>query len=53
MNNFNFICPTRVIFGSDTIQNLSNLVPTNLKILVIFGGGSVRKNGIYEQVKTL
>lgn len=51
MNNFNFICPTRVIFGSDTIQNLSNLVPINLKILVIFGGGSVRKNGIYEQVK--
>ncbi|AVK80496.1 alcohol dehydrogenase [Campylobacter fetus subsp. testudinum] len=51
MNNFSFECPTKIVFGKDTIQNLSNLVPINLKILVIFGGGSVRKNGIYEQVK--
>lgn len=51
MNNFSFECPTKIVFGKDTIPKLSNLLPENLKILIIFGGGSVRKNGIYEQVK--
>ncbi|HEG4795558.1 TPA: iron-containing alcohol dehydrogenase [Campylobacter fetus] len=51
MNNFSFECPTKIVFGKDTVPKLSNLLPENLKILIIFGGGSVRKNGIYEQVK--
>lgn len=49
MNNFEFICPTKVVFGKDTIAKLSDLIPTDKKILVIYGGGSIKKNGVYQQ----
>lgn len=52
MNNFEFKNPTKIIFGKDQIKNLTNEIPTNAKILLLFGGGSIKKNGVYEQVKT-
>lgn len=52
MNNFDFKNPTKIIFGKDTIQQLENEIPENAKVLLLFGGGSIKKNGIYEQVKT-
>lgn len=52
MNNFDFKNPTKIIFGKDTIQQLENEIPKNAKVLLLFGGGSIKKNGIYEQVKT-
>lgn len=51
MNNFEYFCPTRVIFGKNTVANLSNLIDKSKKILMIYGGGSIKKNGAYEQVK--
>jgi len=50
MNNFDFKNPTKIIFGKDTIQNISNEIPENAKILILYGGGSIKKNGIYNQV---
>lgn len=50
MNNFIFHNPTKLIFGKDTIANLSTEIPADKKILVTFGGGSVKSNGVYEQV---
>ncbi|MDR1200460.1 MAG: iron-containing alcohol dehydrogenase [Tannerellaceae bacterium] len=50
MNNFEFCNPVKVVFGKGTIARLSALIPEGLKVLVIYGGGSIRKNGIYEQV---
>ncbi|MDD3033985.1 MAG: iron-containing alcohol dehydrogenase [Bacteroidales bacterium] len=50
MNNFIFHNPTKLIFGKNTISNLSTEIPAGKKILVTFGGGSVKKNGVYEQV---
>ena len=52
MNNFELYNPTNLVFGKGQIEKLSALVPKNAKILLAYGGGSIFKNGIYEQVKT-
>ncbi|MDP5228992.1 MAG: iron-containing alcohol dehydrogenase, partial [Cellulophaga sp.] len=50
MNNFEFKNPTKIIFGKDTIKKLAKEIPANEKVLLLYGGGSIKKNGIYEQV---
>lgn len=50
MNNFSFQNPTRLIFGDGMIASLSKEIPDGKKIMVTFGGGSVKKNGVYDQV---
>jgi len=50
MNNFTFYNPTEVIFGKGTIPTLSKLVQADEKILITYGGGSIKKNGVYNQV---
>jgi NADP-dependent alcohol dehydrogenase len=52
MNNFEFKNPTKIIFGKDSIEKLENEIPENAKVLLLYGGGSIKKNGIYNQVKT-
>ena len=51
MNNFELYNPTKIIFGKGEIQKIKNEIPKDAKILVLFGGGSIKKNGIYEQVQ--
>ena len=51
MNNFEFKNPTKIIFGKDSIQKLETEIPKNAKVLLLYGGGSIKKNGIYKQVK--
>ena len=51
MNNFEFKNPTKIIFGKDTIKELENEIPKDAKVLMLYGGGSIKKNGIYDQVK--
>ena len=50
MNNFEFANPVRIVFGKGMIARLSNLVPAN-KVLMVYGGGSIKRNGVYKQVK--
>ena len=52
MLNFELYNPTNLVFGKGQIEKLSVLVPQGSKILLAYGGGSIFKNGIYEQVKT-
>jgi NADP-dependent alcohol dehydrogenase len=52
MNNFTFYNPTEVIFGKGTIAQLNRLVDQNDKILLTYGGGSIKKNGVYDQVRS-
>jgi NADP-dependent alcohol dehydrogenase len=52
MNNFDYKNPTKIIFGKDRISMLSNEIPQGSKVLLLYGGGSIKKNGIYEQVKS-
>ncbi|MEM5567139.1 iron-containing alcohol dehydrogenase [Psychroserpens sp. AS72] len=51
MNNFEFKNPTKIIFGKNTIEKLENEIPKDAKVLLLYGGGSIKKNGIYDQVK--
>ncbi|MFV8391534.1 iron-containing alcohol dehydrogenase [Flavobacterium sp. LB2P6] len=50
MLNFELYNPTNLIFGKGQIEKLSTLVPQGAKILLAYGGGSIFKNGIHEQV---
>ena len=50
MENFEFYNPVKVIFGKDQLTKLSNLIPKEKKILILYGGGSIKKNGVYDQV---
>ncbi|NDW11095.1 iron-containing alcohol dehydrogenase [Dysgonomonas sp. 520] len=50
MNNFAFVNPVKIIFGKDTIKDISKEIPQSAKVLIIYGGGSIKKNGVYDQV---
>ena len=51
MLNFELYNPTNYVFGKGQTEKLSKLVPTRAKILLAYGGGSIFKNGVYDQVK--
>ena len=50
MLNFNYQNPTRIIFGEGQIAQLPNYIPKDKKVLMCYGHGSIKKNGVYEQV---
>jgi len=52
MLNFEFKNPTKIFFGKGQIAQLAKEIPAKAKVLMLYGGGSIKKNGIYEQVKT-
>ncbi len=51
MQNFTFHNPTKIVFGSDTIAQLNDLVPPDARVLVLYGGSSAQKNGTLAEVK--
>jgi NADP-dependent alcohol dehydrogenase len=50
MNNFQFYNPVKIIFGKGQIAELTNEVPQDSRIMLTYGGGSIFKNGVYDQV---
>lgn len=52
MNNFIFQNPTKLVFGKGEIARLPKLIEKGRKILMTYGGGSIKKNGVYNQVMT-
>lgn len=52
MYNFKFYNPVQVIFGKGRIGELSGLLTKGMKVLVTYGGGSIKRNGVYHQVMT-
>ncbi len=50
MLNFELYNPTQLIFGNGQIEKLNTLIPQGTKILLAYGGGSIFKNGIHQQV---
>lgn len=50
MNNFVLHTPTRILFGQGQIAHLAAEIPANSKVLITFGGGSVKNNGVMDQV---
>ena len=51
MLNFELYNPTKLVFGKGQIEKLPTLIPANAKILLAYGGGSIFKNGVHEQVR--
>lgn len=50
MENFSFCTPTKVVFGKGSIAELPNLIAKKSKVLMTYGGGSIFKNTVYDQV---
>ena len=51
MKNFEFYNPVKVIFGKGQLTKLPTLISKEKKILMLYGGGSIKKNGVYDQIK--
>jgi NADP-dependent alcohol dehydrogenase len=52
MYNFDFYNPTRIFFGKDRLGNIDKFVPANANVMITFGGGSAKKSGLIDKVKT-
>lgn len=50
MNNFTYYNPVKIIFGENTISQIALEIPADAKVLITYGGGSIKKNGVYDQV---
>ncbi len=50
MNNFDLHTPTRILFGKGAIADLREQIPADARVLITYGGGSVKKNGVLDQV---
>ncbi|WP_068979062.1 MULTISPECIES: iron-containing alcohol dehydrogenase [Aeromonas] len=50
MYNFQYANPTRICFGEGQISSLPTLIPPGSRLLVLYGGGSIKQNGVYEQL---
>jgi len=51
ISNFNFYNPVRILFGKGEIAQLPNYISKDQKVMITYGGGSIFKNGVYDQVK--
>lgn len=51
MVNFIVHNPVKLIFGKGMIAELKNVIPSGTKVMMIYGGGSIKKNGVYDQVR--
>lgn len=50
MNNFSYRNTTQIHFGPGQIAKIRDEMPTNARVLITYGGGSIKKNGVMEQV---
>lgn len=50
MYNFSFFNSVKIIFGKDTIKKIADEIPANQRILLVYGGGSIKQNGVYQQI---
>ncbi len=51
MHNFEYCNPVRIVFGKNTVAKLADLIDPSKTILFLYGGGSIKKNGVYDQVQ--
>lgn len=53
MFNFDFYNPTRILFGKERLADIDGLIPAEAAVLITFGGGSARKSGLLDKVKSV
>ncbi|HCN91196.1 MAG TPA: NADH-dependent alcohol dehydrogenase, partial [Oxalobacteraceae bacterium] len=51
MLNFDFYNPTKIVFGQGRIAELPTLIPPEARVLMLYGGGSIKSNGVLDQVR--
>lgn len=51
MVNFTLHNPVKLVFGKGMIAELKKLIPSGTKVMMTYGGGSIKKNGVYDQVR--
>lgn len=52
MLNFDFHNPTQILFGKGRIADLAKVVPADARVLMLYGGGSIKSNGVFDEVMT-
>ena len=50
MNSFEFYNPVKIVFGRGKIADLPKLISPKYRVLITYGGGSIKENGVYDQV---
>lgn len=50
MLNFDFYNPTQILFGKGRIADLNKVVPADANVLLMYGGGSIKHNGVFDEV---
>ena len=54
MTNFDYQTPTRLIFGKDVVNQLPEVLkPLGQRVLITYGGGSIKRIGLYAKVMEL
>lgn len=51
MQNFVFKNPTKLIFGKNSVKSITKEIPLDAKVMITYGGGSIKLNGAYDAVK--
>lgn len=51
MQNFTFHNPVKILFGAGQIASIAREIPEGAKVLMTYGGGSIKRNGVYEEVR--
>ncbi len=51
MQPFVFHNPTRILFGRGQIARMTQEIPASARVMLTFGGGSIRQNGVYDQIQ--
>jgi NADP-dependent alcohol dehydrogenase len=51
VTNFTYYNPVKIVFGKGMIAELKNLIPPDVNVMITYGGGSIKKNGVYDQVR--
>lgn len=52
MQSFEFSSTTHLVFGKDSIKGIKDLIPKGARVMMTYGGGSIKKNGVYDAVKS-
>ncbi|HVK94406.1 MAG TPA: iron-containing alcohol dehydrogenase [Noviherbaspirillum sp.] len=52
MHNFDFFNPTHILFGKGRIADLATQIPANARVLILYGSGSIKSNGVFDEVMT-
>ena len=51
MENFTYHNPVKIVFGKGMIKEISTLIPSGKRVMITYGGGSIKRNGVYDQVR--